>query len=104
MVYDIRYENAVVHGCLWYNKKKRTTRRKERQNGAANQIQSEGLRRLSGRKHDAFRWSDAGGRRIPHGTRMAADVQRHETGDEGMLSPKDRAEMLFYYDDLIPHA
>ena len=23
---------------------------------------------------------------------------------EGMLSPKDRDEMLFYYDDLIPHA
>ena len=23
---------------------------------------------------------------------------------EGMLSPKDRDEMLFYYDDLIPNA
>ena len=41
---------------------------------------------------------------IPHGTRMVADVQRHETGDEGMLSPKDRDEMFFYYDDLIPNA
>ena len=35
---------------------------------------------------------------------MTAHVQRHETGDEGMLSPKDRDEMLFYYDDLIPNA